>query len=239
MTISTAGQSGGAQETTLQDVLTGLSDILAELSTKLDSGGTVVATDGGGSLTVDGAVSVTQGGNTAAVTADGNILAQLRNGTNTITSSATNTDAIATTGSSNRLSVLSHAVAFNGSTYDRLRSGAPAAADTGKLNVLAGSAPQTSLAAVTTTGAGTSIDLGATYKSTTVHVVIAGTPTAAVVVLEGSLDGTNWFTLAAATYSSSASFAAFSANQPVRYVRANCTTYNVAGGSVTARIAAA
>lgn len=96
-----------------------------------------------------------------------------------------------------------------------------------------GSGPQQSLAAVTGTGAGSTIEYGQSLKDFGVQLVIAGgTLSALSVTLQGSLDGTNWFTLGSAITTTTSSYTAITGN-PVCFVRLNVGTFTVNTGSPT------
>ena len=88
------------------------------------------------------------------------------------------------------------------------------------------SAAQTLLIAVTATGASTSVQIDGGQP---VFMQVSGI-TSATVVLQGSLDGTNWATLGSAL---TADGMVTIANAP-KYVRANCTVYVT--GTITAKI---
>jgi hypothetical protein len=100
-----------------------------------------------------------------------------------------------------------------------------------------GIAPAVSFTAKSTTGAGTALD-GLSVRSAAVLVVSTSAGVSAgSVALQGSLDGTNWFSLGSAVTTSAASTttqvvvsSAFS-----RYVRANVATA-ITGGTVTASV---
>lgn len=91
----------------------------------------------------------------------------------------------------------------------------------------------TLLSAVTSTGAGTIKHSAYLMDKKTVQVSITGAPSAVTVTLEGSIDGTNFATLATKAFSAgelTATFALFhSIDTPVTYVRANLTV--LTGGS--------
>lgn len=94
-----------------------------------------------------------------------------------------------------------------------------------------------SLVAATAVGAGGSYDLSGCYSKFTLQTVVSGAPTTVSVVLEGSLDGTNWTTLA--TSSSTTGDQQSVADKPQAYVRARVAT--LTGGTspaVSAFIAA-
>lgn len=103
--------------------------------------------------------------------------------------------------------------------------------------VFTGNRPHASLNAVTGVGAGTSIDLEFAYRCFTMQTTVTGAPTAVSITLQGSLDGTNWFTLATST--STTGDLQHVVDKPVRFVRANLGT--LTGGTaptVTALIVA-
>lgn len=108
----------------------------------------------------------------------------------------------------------------------------------GTLPVSGGSGPNTSLNAVTAPGAGSVTDLGVVRSVHSMQTSVTGSPSAATVNLEGSLNGTLWATLATST--STTSDVQTASGKAVRYVRANLTT--LTGGTaptVTALIASA
>ena len=88
------------------------------------------------------------------------------------------------------------------------------------------STPRTLLNAVTATGASSAVQLDGGQP---VFLQVNGI-TSATVVLQGSLDGTNWSTLGSAL---TADGLITIANAP-KYVRANCTVY--VSGTITAKI---
>lgn len=88
------------------------------------------------------------------------------------------------------------------------------------------SAAKTLLNAVSATGASTAVQVDAGLP---VFLQVNGI-TSATVVLQGSLDGTNWSTLGSALTSDGLITVA---NAP-KYVRANCTVY--VSGTITAKI---
>jgi hypothetical protein len=93
-----------------------------------------------------------------------------------------------------------------------------------KLSVGAGLPPLVGQNAAGTTGAGTVYDQGVCHGNFTVAVTVTGAPSGCAVQLQGSLDGTNWYSLGAATSNTSGTAAVSVANSPARYVRANLTT---------------
>lgn len=123
------------------------------------------------------------------------------------------------------LDVNTRNLAFNGSTYDRLRSGAQSAV-TGRLSIVSGTSVTQALSAVAVTGASATTDYGAAHSKHSMQVVLTGSPTVVTVALEASLNGSQWMT--AATWSTGAGQASgdivFTSDKPVRYVRANLTT---------------
>ncbi len=94
----------------------------------------------------------------------------------------------------------------------------------GKLSVGAGLLPLSSLAAAAATGGGTPYDLGVCHGNFSMAVTVAGGPSGCGVQLQGSLDGTNWYSLGSATSNTSGTAVATASNTPARYVRANLTT---------------
>ena len=88
------------------------------------------------------------------------------------------------------------------------------------------SAARSLLSAVTATGASTSVQIDGGQP---VFLQVSGI-TSATVVLQGSLDGSNWSTLGS---SLTADGLITVANAP-KYVRANCTVYVT--GTITAKI---
>ena len=88
------------------------------------------------------------------------------------------------------------------------------------------SAAKTLLSAVSATGASTAVQVDAGLP---VFLQVNGI-TSATVVLQGSLDGTNWSTLGSALTGDGLVTVA---NAP-KYVRANCTVY--VSGTITAKI---
>lgn len=88
------------------------------------------------------------------------------------------------------------------------------------------SAAKTMLNAVSATGASTAVQVDAGLP---VFLQVNGI-TSATVVLQGSLDGTNWSTLGSALTGDGLITVA---NAP-KYVRANCTVY--VSGTITAKI---
>jgi len=97
-----------------------------------------------------------------------------------------------------------------------------------------------SLSSATVTGAGTSTDLLGITRDVTLQVKAVGTSSVNV-ILEGSLDGTNWFQASAAnpgygaTPSSSINSPGSTPPPYMRFVRANLTQIS-GGGSVTANL---
>ena len=113
--------------------------------------------------------------------------------------------------------------------------------------------PFTSLNSATDTGAGTSVDLEGVANEFTMNVVVTGSPSSLTVRLQGSHDGTNWFTILDSDNSGSKVYGTEYANKHetldnsltarplkphARYVRANLVT--LTGGTsptVTATVA--
>lgn len=93
------------------------------------------------------------------------------------------------------------------------------------------------LNAVVATGASPSIDLGQAFASHTMQTVVTGAPTVSA-TLQGSLDGTNWATLATTT--SATGDMQHAVDKPVRFLRVNLGTFT--GGTAptfTARVCSA
>lgn len=80
-----------------------------------------------------------------------------------------------------------------------------------------------SLNAVTATGAGGELDLKVVRGKFGLQVTHTGAPTACVVALQGTIDGTNWFTLGSWSTLTSGDIV-FITDKPVLKVRANLTT---------------
>jgi hypothetical protein len=93
-----------------------------------------------------------------------------------------------------------------------------------KLSVGAGLPPLSSLNAATVTGGGTAYDLGVCHGNWSMAVTVAGGPSGCAVQLQGSLDGTGWYSVGSATSNTSGTAVATAANTPARYIRANLTT---------------
>lgn len=100
----------------------------------------------------------------------------------------------------------------------------------------------TSLNAVAATGAGTGAifstgQFAGSYPAMfTWQTIYTGTPTAINVNLEGSLDGTNWFTLDSST--STASEMRHVVNKPIRFLRCNISSYTVNGSTASCQFTA-
>ena len=88
------------------------------------------------------------------------------------------------------------------------------------------SSPITLLNAVGATGASTAVQVDAGQPA---FLQVSGI-TSATVVLQGSLDGTNWSTIGTAL---TADVIVTIANAP-KYLRANCTSYT--SGTITAKV---
>jgi hypothetical protein len=97
--------------------------------------------------------------------------------------------------------------------------------------------PLVSLSAVSAAGAGTALD-GVVVRSTAVMSVTAsGSVTAGSVQMQGSLDGTDWFSLGSpVTTSASATTQVVASNAFTRFVRASIATA-ITGGTVSASVA--
>lgn len=84
-----------------------------------------------------------------------------------------------------------------------------------------------SLAAATATGAGTSSSSFGLLSKHSWHVIVTGSPASVTVNLEGTIDGSNWFTLDSSTTTTSEM--RHVVNKPVTQIRANLAT--LTGGS--------
>lgn len=106
---------------------------------------------------------------------------------------------------------------------------------------LDGSQPVASLTTVSTDPAAgpASLDNGQVRANHTMVVVTGPGVTAGSVQLQGSLDGTNWFSIGSAVSTASANTVySVSATAPARYVRAHIAT-NITGGTISASVASA
>jgi hypothetical protein len=88
-----------------------------------------------------------------------------------------------------------------------------------------------SLSGVAATGAGTALTVSDRASSVTWQTVFTGTPTAITVNLEGSIDGTHYFTLDSST--STTSEMRHVVNKNVDYLRCNISAYTVNGSTTT------
>lgn len=95
--------------------------------------------------------------------------------------------------------------------------------------------PAVSLSTVSATGAGTALDGIACRANAVCTVTTSSGVTAGSVVLEGSLDGTNYVTLGSAVTTSAASttYTVAATNVFMRFVRARVATA-ITGGTVSA-----
>lgn len=137
------------------------------------------------------------------------------------------------------LGSLAHLVAFDGTNFDRLHTNEASPTIANKLAVSPGTGAMTSLSAAAANGAGTAFDLGVAHKNFALQVTEGGTVTTGVVTLEGSVDGTNYFTLGI-SYDAAVDTSGdikWTADRPVIFVRANLTVLT-GGGNVTATITA-
>ena len=100
-----------------------------------------------------------------------------------------------------------------------------------------GLAPLVSLSAVSATGAGTALDGLVVRASAVATVTTSAGVSAGSVVLEGSLDGTNFVTLGSAvsTTSASTTYTVAATNVFMRYVRARVATA-ITGGTISAAV---
>jgi hypothetical protein len=99
-----------------------------------------------------------------------------------------------------------------------------------------GIAPLQSLNAVSATGGGVSLDGQVTRQNATMVVNSSAGVSAGSVQMQGSLDGTNWFSLGSAVSTTTASTVftpVVVQNAYVRFVRANVATA-ITGGTISA-----
>lgn len=90
---------------------------------------------------------------------------------------------------------------------------------------------------VTTTGASAAVLLESPMSLFTMQTVVTGAPTGVSCTLQGSLDGTNWTTLATST--STTGDQQYAVDKPQRYIRANLGTLTAGTApTVTAYVAA-
>lgn len=93
-----------------------------------------------------------------------------------------------------------------------------------KLSTHPGLPALTSLSAATATGAGTPFNLLLCHANFTIAVTVTGAPASCAVQLQGSLDGTNWYSMGSASNNTSGTSAVNVSNTPAIWVRANLTT---------------
>ena len=98
---------------------------------------------------------------------------------------------------------------------------------------------QISLAAGSTTGAGTGYDNSGVYANHTLVTIGSAGISAGAVQLQGSLDNVNWVNLGTPiTLTASTVQVTNVASTPFQFIRANVST-NVTGGTVSAWVASA
>lgn len=124
-------------------------------------------------------------------------------------------------------------VGWNGTTWDRIRTGRARASGMNGLSVDTGTQGIASLNAATTAVAGTVLDGGSAHGVHAVQVVGGGATW--TVVLEGTLDGTNWFTLGTIDNTNTSGGYLAVADRPCIQIRARTTVAPAA--ALTARIA--
>jgi len=97
--------------------------------------------------------------------------------------------------------------------------------------------PLVSLSAVSAAGPGAALDGLVTRSTATIVVSSSAGVSGGSVALQGSLDGSAWFSMGSAISTTTAStvFAPVQVSQLVRYVRANIATA-ITGGTVTASV---
>ncbi len=99
--------------------------------------------------------------------------------------------------------------------------------------------PAVSLTAVSATGPGTALDGVVARQNATMVVVSSAGVSAGSVQMQGSLDGTNWFSLGSAVSTTTASTVfppVATTTPPTRFVRANVATV-ITGGTISATVA--
>jgi hypothetical protein len=124
-----------------------------------------------------------------------------------------------------------------GGNWDRVRVDASGSLN---VNVAASSVAfptttlQTLLAAVAVPTVGATFDTTYLLSKHTWEIVITGAPANETTLLEGSINGANWYTLD--TSNTVTAEMRHVVNKPVRYIRANCTV--LPGGTCTVRFMA-
>lgn len=83
---------------------------------------------------------------------------------------------------------------------------------------------------------GLTVDLGVVFSQPVAQVATNGAVATGVIVLEGSLDGITWYTIATSAALTTADVV-LTATIPARYLRTNITTL-VTGGTVTSKVGA-
>lgn len=78
--------------------------------------------------------------------------------------------------------------------------------------------PARRMTTLTANGSTDSVNLDGSHRTFTFQSVITGTPTSFTLTYQGSLDGTNWFTLGTTT--ATAGEATFVVDKPAQFVRA-------------------
>lgn len=78
--------------------------------------------------------------------------------------------------------------------------------------------PARRLTVLTTNGSTQAVTLDGVYRTFAFQSVITGTPTSFTLTYQGSLDGTNWYTLGTTT--STAGEGTFVVDKPAQFVRA-------------------
>lgn len=106
-------------------------------------------------------------------------------------------------------------------------------ADSNPLPANSGTDVVTALAAVAVTGTSAAIDLGTARSNHTMQTVVTGGPTVSA-ILQGSLDGANWATLATST--SATGDMQHAVDKPVRYLRVAVTLTGGTAPTFTARV---
>lgn len=86
---------------------------------------------------------------------------------------------------------------------------------------------------------GTAIPLGRPFNNVSLVVQTTGTITGGVIVIQGSVDGVNWFNMGAGiTLTAAGTFQFTSVSAPIPFIRAAITTAVTGGGSIAASLMA-
>lgn len=128
---------------------------------------------------------------------------------------------------------------LNGTTWDRWRTAqsAAGAVGLGRLVMAPGTTVQSLATSISAAGPQAAVALSTAYANHTMQLtVVSGTLSTLNAVLEGSLDGSVWFTLGTLTATANGSFISV-ANIPAVQVRANVTSITGASQVITLKYA--